>query len=93
MNASDIIAICSCAVTAGLSLYIAFSDRSQRRRESTDSRLNRSEDRLTALEAQVAVIVGGIQRIDARQERTEDLLFKTLRGKHGRHETEEELEP
>jgi hypothetical protein len=84
ISPSDIIAVASLVASTGLTLYLAASTRRREKRESYESRLNRAEDRTIALEAQVSIIVGGIQRLDSRQERIEDLLFGAFGGPHGR---------
>jgi hypothetical protein len=83
MNPSDVIAIASVGVTAILTLYVTLSDRRTKHRESMEQRVNRVEDQTIGHAAQLAVVVGGIQRLDARQERIEDLLFKAFGADHG----------
>jgi hypothetical protein len=83
MSTSDFIASAAVLVSTVLTLYVTFSDRRTKHRESMEARVNRVEDQTIGHAAQLAVVVGGIQRLDARQERIEDLLFKAFGADHG----------
>lgn len=83
MTTSDGIAITSCIVSLAVALYTFArgmrahsSDGDERRRDAEEHRLDVAENRLTSLEAQLSVIVGGIQRMDARMERIEAYLLQ-----------------
>jgi uncharacterized ion transporter superfamily protein YfcC len=82
MNPSDIITLLSFAANAALTLYIVLSGRGERKKETKEDRMSKAEDRIIEHSAQLTVIIGGIQRLDARQERIEDLLFKLVGGGH-----------
>lgn len=80
VTVSDILTLLSFLANAALTLYIVLSGRVEKKKESREDRLSKAEDRIIEHAAQLAVIVGGIQRLDARQERIEDLLFKIVGG-------------
>lgn len=90
MTASDWIAAGAVAISTLTTVYMFVNTRHKESRDSTETRLNRVEDGHIGLAAQVSVIVGGIQRLDARQERIEDLLFKLVGGTSGKPPEEDE---
>jgi hypothetical protein len=88
LSVGDILTLASFAGNAALTLYIVLSGRLEKKKETREDRLSKAEDRIIEHAAQLAVIVGGIQRLDTRQERIEDLLFRLVGGGHGRPDSD-----